>query len=281
MTSINRPLNFNALDYYNNRRLSVIMKSKKSLQMRLQAINNQIIDNFIMSYHLENIDEINPTIYFNQIQMLNRKDTSRHFAGLLDNSALPKNSMNKIDANLKYMKVANTISAAEIERVQKNILWANKIVQQADLDINVYKKLTEKLSPTSSRKLMIEKSIQEGKNITTGYEYSYKELKNVSRNLERYKTHSLDLEAKRMENRQAIVEGLNPIYQTKTWVWSQKENTRHEGMDNETVPLDSKFEVVNELTGETDYLLYPGDIENMVNVSNVANCACTYIINRS
>ena len=33
-------------------------------------------------------------------------------------------------------------------------------------------------------------------------------------------------------------------------------------MDNHANNLDEKFEVVNELTGDTDYMRFPADIEN-------------------
>lgn len=277
-----RILKFNSLDYLNNRRLVLIQKSKSPLQLRLQRINNEVIDDFVLSYSIESRESnIRPEAYIKQVQDLNQRNTSQHFARVLDKSLLRKDSVNKTLANIHSAKVSSAISKVEIERIEKNLQWTREVLANADIQIETYTKLAEKLSPTSSRKLMIEKSLETGTSVT-GREYSYKELKNVSKDLEKYKTNSLDLEARRLENRQAIRDGLQPLYTTKSWVWSAKEKTRHESMDGQTVPLDSKFEVLNETTGEVDYLLFPGDFENENhNCSNTCNCACSYIINRA
>ena len=277
-----RILKFNSLDYLNNRRLVLIQKSKRPLQLRLQRINNEVIDDFVLSYSIESRESnIRPEAYIKQVQDLNQRNTSQHFARVLDKSLLRKDSVNKTLANIHSAKVSSAISKVEIERIEKNLQWTREVLANADIQIETYTKLAEKLSPTSSRKLMIEKSLETGTSVT-GREYSYKELKNVSKDLEKYKTNSLDLEARRLENRQAILDGLQPLYTTKSWVWSAKEKTRHESMDGQTVPLDSKFEVLNETTGEVDYLLFPGDFENENhNCSNTCNCACSYIINRA
>ena len=82
-----------------------------------------------------------------------------------------------------------------------------------------------------------------------------------------------------MENDQASREGLKPLKSKKVWMWTPNERTRHEGMDEQTVDLDAKFTVVNDVTGDTDYLLFPRDIENDRNgCSNTCNCLCDYEI---
>ena len=110
-------------------------------------------------------------------------------------------------------------------------------------------------------------------------EYSYRELNQLSRDLEKYKTNRLDYEKALMENRQAEREGYEPLNESKTWIWSTLENTRHSDMDGETVDLTESFEVVNEVTGDVDYLRFPGDVENdHNNCSNICNCDCSYEI---
>ena len=66
------------------------------------------------------------------------------------------------------------------------------------------------------------------------------------------------------------------IHTQKIWIWSRLENTRHSEMDNQTVNINGKFEVLNEVTGDLDFLLFPGDIDNDDhNCSNICNCKCT------
>lgn len=64
-----------------------------------------------------------------------------------------------------------------------------------------------------------------------------------------------------------------PLYTHKVWDWSTLENTRHENMDQVTVPVDEMFEVYNEQTDETGWGLFPRDEENL-DIGNVANCQC-------
>lgn len=60
--------------------------------------------------------------------------------------------------------------------------------------------------------------------------------------------------------------------QYKRWNWTPNDATRHTCNDGQIVPLDKKFIVVNEKTGEVDYLNYPGDWSG--SPANVYNCLC-------
>ena len=64
----------------------------------------------------------------------------------------------------------------------------------------------------------------------------------------------------------------NKLYTTKTWIWSGAEKTRHSGMDDTTIPINEKFVVINEVTGDVDYLMYPCDESG--SPSNTYNCLC-------
>lgn len=274
-----RPVNFDALDYYNNQRLISIQKSRRPLQHRLQRIANEVIDDFVFTYHSDIsdsvVDKSKPDYYRNKILSLNQADTRLAFSRLLEKSSLRKDTVNKIAANMHANKVATILTNAEVERIQKNVLWADHVISNSEFQIDTYKRLAEKMKPTSSRRLMLEKSIQE-QTSPRGRQYTYRELRNVSRDLEKYKTNSLDLEKLNMENSQAIRDGGDMIHTEKTWVWSRLENTRHFEMDNQTVNLNGKFEVLNEVTGDLDFLLFPGDIDNDDhNCSNICNCQCT------
>lgn len=60
--------------------------------------------------------------------------------------------------------------------------------------------------------------------------------------------------------------------QYKRWNRTPNDATRHTCNDGQIVPLDKKFIVVNEKTGEVDYLNYPGDWSG--SPANVYNCLC-------
>lgn len=64
----------------------------------------------------------------------------------------------------------------------------------------------------------------------------------------------------------------NPLYTIKKWIWSQLENTRHMGMEGTIVPIDEPFVVINDITGDEDYLMYPRDDNG--SPANTYNCQC-------
>ena len=279
-----RPYDFKRLDYLNNRRLTLIQKSQRPFRNRLQVIANEAVDDFILTYHdetrLPGLRKYSPSYLMSEIQSLNQLETSRQFARVLDRGILRKDTVNRLQARMTTNHVATILTNVEVERIQKNVLWVERVMEQADVNLDKYALIAERIEPTASRKLMIEKCLENGTSVT-GRQYTYKELENVHKGLSKYQTNKLDLEAARMENWQAIRDGHEPYKTTKTWIWSTLENTRHENMDNQTVPLDSKFEVLNEVTGEVDYLMFPGDIENENhNCSNTCNCMCSYTTNK-
>lgn len=60
--------------------------------------------------------------------------------------------------------------------------------------------------------------------------------------------------------------------QYKRWNWTQNNATRHTCNDGQIVPLEEKFIIINDKTGDLDYMDYPGDWS--ASASNTANCLC-------
>lgn len=58
----------------------------------------------------------------------------------------------------------------------------------------------------------------------------------------------------------------------KRWLSSHAHNTRHDCNDLQIVPIDKKFIIVNDKTGQLDLLDYPGDPTG--SPANVYNCLC-------
>ena len=101
--------------------------------------------------------------------------------------------------------------------------------------------------------------------------YSEKLFNNFLNNKELQMTNKADF----LYNVNVEDENGNQLYTTKTWIWSGADNTRHSGMDNTTIPIDEAFVVINENTGDVDYLMYPCD-ENG-SPSNTYNCLCEMV----
>ena len=290
-------------NYLANKRIAVIQKAHHRTHTRIQFINNDLVDKKILEWNNEYSDTVyNPYTYDNVYAMIigvNQKASTQDLQRILGHSVVTRNPQTELEASKVIGSVSDSLTKLEAERLIKNLDYVENVLSTAEVNIKKYEALIEKLPHQVSRKEVLEKCItsQEElpaskrqawleRNLERGAsynkEYSYRELNQLSRDLERYKTDRLDYETALMENRQAEREGYGLINESKTWIWSALEKTRHADMDGETVNLTESFEVVNEVTGDVDYLRFPGDVENdHNNCSNICNCGCSYVVNQA
>lgn len=285
-------------NYLQNKRIAVIQKARHRTYTRIQFVNNRLVDKLVLG-HDDLYDPFTEENIHSQIYPINAVANETDFRKILQHSVITRNPDTEVEAIRAVNKVSDHITGLEVERTLKNLDYVDNVLETTRVDIDKYKALIEKLPEHVSRKEVLERCIIEGEPLPPsrrqafleralrrgqnykGREYTYRELNQLSRDLERYKTHRLDYETAMMENRQADRDGYDRVNTTKTWNWSMLERTRHQEMDGETVDITEKFEVVNEVTGDTDYLLFPGDVTNdHNNCSNICNCGCTYDINQ-
>ena len=290
-------------NYLANKRIAVIQKAHHRTHTRIQFINNDLVDKKILEWDNEYSDTVyNPYTYDNvyaRLILINQRASTHDLQRILGHSVVTRNPQTELEASKVIGSVSDSLTKLEAERLVKNLDYVENVLSTAEVNIKKYEALIEKLPHQVSRKEVLEKCItsQEElpaskrqawleRNLERGAsynkEYSYRELNQLSRDLERYKTNRLDYETALMENRQAEREGYGLINESKTWIWSALEKTRHADMDGETVNLTESFEVVNEVTGDVDYLRFPGDVENdHNNCSNICNCGCSYVVNQA
>lgn len=284
-------------NYLANRRIAFIQKAHHRNHTRIQFVNNDLVDQLVLGH-----DEVyNPFTVENiayQINLVNQPATTNDLQRILGHSLVTRSLESEVEARRVIGEVSDSLTKLEVERVVKNLDYVENVLSTSEVAIDKYEALIEKLPRQVSRKEVLEKCITGGdelpaskrqawleRNLERGAsynkEYSYRELNQLSRDLERYKTNRLDYEAGRLENIQADREGYDRVNVSKTWIWSQLDKTRHSQLDGETVDFAEKFEVVNEITGDTDFMRFPQDIENDTsNCSNVCNCQCSYEINK-
>jgi hypothetical protein len=251
-------------------------KSEKKLYSELDIYMNKLIDEQVNQAY----DPKYKTSYsfaqeaiFLNLFSLNNPSVIRDFQTILNSPLTANDAVISDLVRISADKASMVIAEIETERVLKNLEYVEKTLAQTKLDINTYNNAVSKLSPTSSRYDILEKSLIEGR-MYSGRDLSYKELDNLAKNLENYKQNKIGFEEAQAINEEAIGNGLSPVYTHKRWIWSQLEKTRHSGMDGTIVPIGEKFVVVNEVTGDVDYLDFPGDVENYSNPGNVINCGC-------
>lgn len=282
-------------NYLANRRIAFIQKARHQTYTRIQFVNNDLVDKLVLG-HSENYDPFTVDNIGYMINMVNQPATTSDLQRILGHSLVTRSLESEVEARRVIGEVSDSLTKLEVERVVKNLDYVENVLETQNIAIEKYEALIEKLPRQVSRKEVLERCITSEKelpaskrqawlerNLERGAsynkEYSYRELNQLSRDLERYKTNRLDYETALMENRQADREGYDRVNTEKTWIWSQLDKTRHSNMDGETVDFAEKFEVVNEITGDTDYMRFPQDVENDTsNCSNVCNCQCSYEI---
>lgn len=258
-----------------------LIKAKQPLYNRLQIYNNNLIDkkmNLAYDYHEALTDSkydsfAKETVYTN-IYNINSPQTVKDFKRLVKSPLTSNEAVYKHVTRISADNVTKIISEKETERVLKNLQYVEKSLNQAKFDITKYNAHASKLSSPVSRQSILERCVTDGK-MYSGRELSYKELNNLSKDLEKYKQTTIEDQLWQDANKEAAANGLDPLMTHKVWIWSTLEKTRHQGMDEVTVGIDEMFDVVNEVTGETDQLRFPRDIENDSNgCSNICNCEC-------
>lgn len=257
-------------------------KSEKDLYRQLQIYLNNLIDKKVNQINDPDLNKYTANSFaqeaiFLNIFSLNNPTIVRDFQTILNSPLTDNNAVTRNLISVSADNTARIISELETERVLKNLEYVERTLEQSKIDLDKYNSLSEKLSPTVSRQEILERSLEEGK-MYNGRDLSYKELNNLAKNLENYKTHRVDYDEALAINEEARANGLPPVYTHKKWIWSGLENTRHSNMDDEIVELEDMFEVKNEVSGDIDHLLFPGDVENYHNPGNIINCGCTYEI---
>lgn len=285
-------------NYLANRRIAVIQKAHHRNHTRIQFVNNDLVDQLVLG-HDEVYDPFTVENIAYQINLVNQPATTSDLQRILGHSLVTRSLESEVEARSVIGEVSDSLTKLEVERVVKNLDYVENVLSTSEVAIDKYEALIEKLPrqvsrrevlekcitgerelPASKRQAWLERNLERGASYNK--EYSYRELNQLSRDLERYKTHRLDYETALMENRQADREGYDRVNESKTWIWSTLEKTRHRDMDGETVDLTESFTVINEVTGDIDYLRFPGDVENdHNNCSNICNCGCSYTINKA
>jgi len=270
--------------YYHQLKEKQLFKAKEPLYDTLQEYNDNLIDKKVNLYY-QNYDEednfydsFSTAMIFATLFNMNYRYIVKDFNKLLKNPFIKDNPLFMNIVKHSAEKTTKLIAEKETERVVKNIGYVDRILKESKIDIDKYNSM---VSSGLSRKEILEKTITEGKTYS-GQDLSYKQLNNLAKDLEGYKSHRVDYDTALLINQEAVANGLPPVYTHKRWIWSQLEKTRHSNMDGEVIELEERFTVTNEVTGDVDFLLFPGDVENYSNVGNVINCKCDveYLINQ-
>lgn len=246
-----------------------IADKKKTLRFarRFQSYNNALIDEIIENEDY-NENSIYPAVYY-----MTSGFVSPEYQRILRNHNVESNLSNQITVNHAKKKHIERLSDSIWKQVKNNASTVRDIVQTHDVDKSEYNRLKNINSKTTDRMGLIRKSIEGGiKKQNLNDEPNYKQLENIASNYIRQTQMVTDYEEALLVNETAEAKGLDPPITSKRWEWSALDNTRHSNMDEEVIPLEDYFDVLNEISVETDQMLYPKDPAG--SDGNVINCEC-------
>jgi len=237
-------------------------KARVPLQITIKAYQDKIIDRLVKDAYYFLDKELVSTTLYNWINLQN----DELYKKIMRSPYLDKNKLIRDGFLDNKKQVTNKMTTETLIRFDKNLSVVDDVLAQADVDIKTYQNIINRM-PSVNRFNALKLSVDKGYNLETGERF--KDIDKTIEGLQKYSEKRSEF-----DKVQAINEE-NTLYITKTWLWSQLEITRHEDMDGETVPVDEPFEVVNSQNGDTDYLMFPRDIENdSNNCSNICSCEC-------
>ena len=275
-----------------------VVKAKKEYYVRLEQYNRDILTNFLAT------GDLTRDIIFTDIKDLNRKALTDYYANLLTKYDLDKtNPVLVNEAQQMIEQCLDNITDAETNRIIDNCyglfdLINNYNVQREYLENLIktsndlskdYTTIKEEIRTEATPDYIMDSYKRGGR---TKYVYdpelgktrpkqvTYKNLDGFARDIEKYNINTADYDRALLMNKESQLMGEGDVYIGKEWIWSQAENTRHSGMDGTIIPIHEKFVVINEVTGETDYGLYPCDFVNM-GPGNTVNCLCSILFHET
>ena len=245
-----------------------IQNAWKPITTKVTRYNNQLVDEVVINKH-----EINIPAVKTSITALFQPAVLKSYQSILKSPLVPSTLTNRIWIEGTSKEIASMVGTEYSERIGKNIEAIQKILQDTDVNIGKYEQMANKF-PGADRVKIIQKAVDNGES-WKGHTYSYKQLDNINNGITKYIDSRALQDKYELNTDNALANGTDPAKQQKVWVWSQLENTRHEGMDGQTVGVKDMFTVTNEVTGAVDNLLFPGDFNNdQNNCSNICNCQC-------
>lgn len=248
-----------------------LLNSWKPLTKKLIQYNNKLVDDYIIHDADINIQTVN-----NNVTTLFEPAVLKSYQQILKSPLVNSSYTNKIWLEGQAKQITDMIGVEYTERISKNIEAIQQVLQEVEVNISKYEKMIQEF-PTASRLHTVEKALEKGEN-WKGHTYSYKELENMNRGITKYVDNRAELDKYTLNYNEATNNGETPEKSEKEWIWSGLENTRHREMDGETVHLTDSFNVINELTGDEDKLMFPGDFDNdRNNCSNICNCSCDVV----
>ena len=265
-------------------RKSLIEKQQNQLSAYyIQVYNNRIIDKFIEDWtNDENIARPTQAMLYGDLYVLNKPHVYKQYNRIINSKYTSDKAFqqmlirNKADARL------NTIVEAELDRINKNLDYTEKVLGKYELNLKEYQKIAKRENEIANRKNIMEKSVKDvdfirsqfGVNIQPNV-FTYRDLDLTAEALNRQTQMNATWEEYDAINQEARAKGLPDVYSQKEWIWTNEGmTTRHSSNDGQVVDFYEPFQCIHDVTGEVEPLMYPSDPNG--SFENTWICYCQF-----
>ena len=235
-------------------------KRFKKYATDIQEYFNKWVDEMILK-DLEYTNQIESEIEQALIE-LNSRPLTESYKKISKNNDLSLYQLRKINQERLESITDAVMNGKRI--FKENFNFITDVLNVHDVDIDKYSKLILDYPLDYNRKSLLDKSITEGINLILLGDEKFTNIENVAENTFQSKHSETDLE-------NAILAGADE----KEWVCMWGEHSRHTQTDGEIVDINSPFQVINDITGGTDFLMHPCDPSG--SPENTYNCQCELI----
>ena len=266
--------------YWINKSL-IEKRENKNAAYKIQIYNNRVIDKFIEDFSNNEIAaKPSQATLYSDLWVLNKPHVNKQYQRILNSKYTSDKSVFQMLIKNKANSRLTTVVEAELERINKNLDYTEKILKTHEINLKQYQKIANRESKIANRKNIMERSVKDidfvrskfGVNIQPNV-FSYRDLEPLSEALNRQTQMSASWEECEAINVEARNNGQNDIYTQKEWIWTgEGKTTRHQSNDGQIVGFYDTFTIVNDATGDVDNLMYPCDPNGSFSKAGICYC---------
>ena len=249
----------------------------------IQVYNNNIIDKYIEDWsNDETVARPTQAMLYGDLYVLNKPQVYKQYNRIINSKYTSDKAFqqmlirNKADARL------NTIVEAELDRINKNLDYTEKVLGTHELNLKEYQKIAKREKDIANRKNIMGRCVNDvdfirsqfGVNIDSNV-FTYRDLDITAEALNRQTQMTATWEEYDAINQEAREKGLPDVYTEKEWIWTNEgDTTRHFNNDGQVVDFYDYFACEHDVTGEVEPLMYPSDPNG--SFENTWICYCQF-----
>ena len=265
-------------------RKSFIEKQQNQLSAYyIQVYNNKVIDKFINDWsNDENVARPTQAMLYGDLYVLNKPHVYKQYNRIINSKYTSDKAFQEMLVKNKAESRLNSIVESELERINKNLDYTEKVLGKYELNLKEYQKIVKRENIIANRKNIIERSVNDidfmsskfGINIASNV-FNYRDLDITAEALNRQTQMNATWEEYDAINQEARSKGLPDVYTEKEWIWTNEGmTTRHSSNDGQVVDFYDYFQCVHDVTGDVEPLMYPSDPNG--SFENTWICYCQF-----